>query len=243
MNPAAADLKPLGDTGTETTQFTIGSEARCNDGVCGDLTRVVVDPIAQVVTHLIIEPKHRQGLARLVPLSLLLASEAIAINCTIAEFDTLDPAEETEFLPGTRGCAGYEPGQALYWPHYGLSMGGLNGMGSLGIGAWLPAANNERPVTYDAVPSGEVTVRRGEQVRATDGDIGRVEGLIIDTATHQVTHVLLQVGHLWGNKDVAIPIRAVTRVGKVIELNMTKRELAELPIVNADHPDSRRTEP
>jgi hypothetical protein len=54
--------------------------------------------------------------------------------------------------------------------------------------------------------------------------------------------VLLQEGHLWGHKDVAIPIRSVTRVGKVIELNMTKQELAELPTINADHPDSRRAE-
>ncbi len=29
---------------TQTTQFTIGAEARCSDGVCGEVTRVVVDP-------------------------------------------------------------------------------------------------------------------------------------------------------------------------------------------------------
>jgi len=243
MNHVAANPESLADSKTRTTQFTIGSEASCSDGVCGDLTRVVVDPIAQVVTHLVVEPKHRQGLGRLVPLSLVeVVSGGIAITCTIAEFDKLDSAEEKEFLPGTEGYAGYGPGQAIYWPHYGLSMGGLNGMGSLGMGTWLGAGNNDRPLTYDTVPSGEVTVRRGEQVRATDGDIGRVEGLVINTSTHHVTHVLLQEGHLWGHKDIAIPIRAVTRVGKVIELNMTKQELAELPTINADHPDPRRVE-
>ena len=111
-------------------------------------------------------------------------------------------------------------------------------MGSLGMGAWLGAENAPQTTTYYAVPAGEVTVRRGEQVRASDGDIGRVEGLVIDTVTHYVTHVLLQEGHRWGRKDVAIPIRAVTRVGKVIELNMTKRELGELPSIEIDHPES-----
>jgi len=53
------------------TEFTIGAEASCTDGVCGEVTRVVIDPIAETVTHLVIEPKHRVGLARLVPLDLV----------------------------------------------------------------------------------------------------------------------------------------------------------------------------
>jgi hypothetical protein len=44
---------------TETTQFMIGAEARCSDGVCGEVTRVVIDPVAETVTHLVVEPKHR----------------------------------------------------------------------------------------------------------------------------------------------------------------------------------------
>ena len=56
---------------TETTPFTIGAGARCTDGVCGEVTRVVVDPVARAVTHLVIDPKHRPGLGRLVPLRLV----------------------------------------------------------------------------------------------------------------------------------------------------------------------------
>ena len=35
---------------SETTEFTIGSEVACSDGVCGELTRVVVDPVARALT-------------------------------------------------------------------------------------------------------------------------------------------------------------------------------------------------
>jgi hypothetical protein len=35
------------------TPFVIGADARCTDGVCGKLIRVVVDPVARRVTHLI----------------------------------------------------------------------------------------------------------------------------------------------------------------------------------------------
>jgi hypothetical protein len=30
----------------ETTQFTIGADASCTDGACGEVSRVVVDPVA-----------------------------------------------------------------------------------------------------------------------------------------------------------------------------------------------------
>ena len=48
---------------------------------------------------------------------------------------------------------------------------------------------------------------------------------------HQVTHVLLQEGHLWGRKEVAIPISAVTGVDDGIRLNITKKQVEELPPV------------
>jgi len=41
--------------------------------------------------------------------------------------------------------------------------------------------------------------------------------------------VLLQEGHLWGRKEVAIPISAVTRVDPEIQLNLTKEQVGDLP--------------
>ena len=93
-------------------------------------------------------------------------------------------------------------------------------------------------VTYDTVPVGEVAVRRGERVHATDGEIGQVEGLVIDPRSHHVTHVLLQEGHLWARKDVAIPISAVTGVDDGIRLNITKHQVQDLPPVDIEHPNA-----
>lgn len=217
----------------ETTQFTIGADVMCGDGACGEVSRVVVDPVARVVTHLVVEPKHRRGLGRLVPLDLVDATAGeIRLWCTMAAFEELDAAEETQFLPGSSGVGGYDPEQALSWPYYGMGMGGVTGMD---IGMGLGAGNAWQPV-YDIVPSGEVVVRRGEQVHATDGDIGRVQGLVIEPRNRHVTHVLLQEGHLWGRKEVAIPIGAVTGVDDGIRLNITKQEVQELPAVDVDHP-------
>jgi sporulation protein YlmC with PRC-barrel domain len=199
-------------------QFTIGGDATCRDGVCGEVTRVVVDPIAQTVTHLVIEPKHRQGLGRLVPLDLVdLTTGEVELRCTIAEFEKLDRAEETHFLPGGIGYAGYGAGQVLSWPYYG--------------------ANLPLPIVSDTIPVGEVAVRRGEAVRATDGDIGRVQGLVLTPRDHRVTHVLLQEGHLWGRKEVAIPIAVVTATdGDGIKISLTKQQVHDLPAIDVEHP-------
>jgi hypothetical protein len=40
--------------------------------------------------------------------------------------------------------------------------------------------NVSHSITYDTVPLGEVAVRRGDHVHATDGDIGQVQGLVIE---------------------------------------------------------------
>jgi hypothetical protein len=52
-----------------------------------------------------------------------------------------------------------------------------------------------------------------------------------------VTHVLLDEGHLWGKKRVAIPISAVKDVKGGVRLNLTKDQVRDLPAVELDHPE------
>jgi len=212
----------------ELMPFTIGATATGTDGECGTVTRVVVDPVARAITHLVVQPKHPYDASRLVPVDLVQARAGeIQLGCTLAEFELLDLAEETQFMPGISEDADYVQDQVLSWAYYDLA----SGPGTPGGVAGVP-----QPVTYDSVPVGEVEVRRGEHVHATDGEIGRVQGLVIDRRTHHVTHVLLQEGHLWGRKEVAIPIRAVTGVEDGIRLNLSKQQVQDLPPVGIDHP-------
>jgi hypothetical protein len=41
--------------------------------------------------------------------------------------------------------------------------------------------------------------------------------------------VLLKEAHLWGRKEVAIPISAVTQVDDGIRLSITKKQVEDLP--------------
>jgi sporulation protein YlmC with PRC-barrel domain len=200
-----------------TTPFTIGADVSCADGVCGKLQRVVIDPVARTVTHLIVEPAGLRHEARLVPLDLVdTTADGIRLRCTAAELGTLDPVEVERFIEGTTEAPGYGPQDTVAWPYYGLR--GTRG----------------DVVRYDAIPLGDVEVRRGDHVHATDGNIGRVEGLAVEPGSGHVTHVLLQEGHLWGRKQVAIPIGAVARADDGIRLSLTKQEVEDLPPVDID---------
>jgi sporulation protein YlmC with PRC-barrel domain len=216
----------------EATPFVIGSDVSCSDGPCGSVIRVVVDPVARSVTDLVVEPPERAGLGRLVPIDLADATGTeIRLRCTQEEFEKLDSAEDTQFVPGTYGYGAFGPEQVVSWPYY--SLGGMDG-----VTADALAGGISQTVTYDMVPLGEVEVRRGDHVHATDGNIGKVQGLVIDPRSHHVTHVLLQEGHLWGRKEVAIPISVVSSVeDDGIKLSIAKHEVQDLPPVDIDHPD------
>ena len=207
---------------SEPTEFTIGSEVSSSDGPCGELRRVVIDPIARALTHLVVEPKHGREKGRLVPINLATpTTDGVSLACTTAEFEKLDQAEVTQFIPGGNGRFGYGQDQMLSWPYYGLGVGSL-GMGGVGMGLGMQAPGPV-VVTNDSVSEGEVEVRRGDHVSATDGAIGRVRGL--------------DEGHLWGQKRVAIPISAVKDVEDGVRLNLTKDEVRDLPAVEVDEPD------
>ena len=51
---------------------------------------------------------------------------------------------------------------------------------------------------------------------------------MIDPSDNRVTHVLLQEGHFWGRKQVAIPIGSAARIGDEVRVDLTKEELGKL---------------
>jgi hypothetical protein len=211
---------------TEAEGFRIGAEASASDGVCGEVSRLVMDPVALTVTHLVIEPKHRRESGRLVPVHLVdTTTGQIRLRCTTAEFDKLDPAEEIDQVEGLDYGGGYGQAEAVQ------GYGGMGGIGATGMGIGMGVGHNAPVVVQDVVPLGEVDVQRGESVHALDGEIGKVQGFLVDPGDNRVTHVLLQEGHLWGRKEVSIPISAVTGVDAGIRLNITKKQVEDLPPV------------
>lgn len=186
----------------------IGEPVACTDGDCGEVTRLVLDPMSRDVTHLGVAPAHHDGIARLVPLELVASgTDGIQLSCTVAQLHELPHLEEVWFLPTDVG--------ELWWP-------------------WYVPEGPAMPVVTDQVPTGEVAVHRGDHLLASDGSIGHVEGFVVAPDTGHISHVLLQEGHLWGRKEVAIPVKAISGIDEEgVHVAMTKDEIGDLPPVSA----------
>jgi hypothetical protein len=252
---------------SEAAEYAIGAQVYCDDGECGELVRVIVDPIKRAITHLVVERRYGQEVGRLVPIDLVeeATQQKLRLRCTQVNFEALEDAEETKFLPAQGGQWGYRQNQMMLMPFFGLrgmgmgmggmgmggmGMGGLGmgmgglGMGGLGMGGLGMGMGgrgmggmgaSQQAVTHDKVPPGEVEVRRGQRVHASDGPIGHIRGLVVDASDHQVSHVLLEEGHLWGKKEVSIPITAVTTVDDDgVRLSLTKAEVSDLPPIELE---------
>ncbi|HET9975448.1 MAG TPA: hypothetical protein VFQ68_44955, partial [Streptosporangiaceae bacterium] len=127
-------------------------------------------------------------------------------------------------------------GQAEAVQGYG-NVGGLGVGGSTsGMGIGMGLGHRTPVVVSHAVPLGETEVGPHDSVLAVDGEIGRVEGFAVDPVHHEVTHILLKEGHLWGRKEVAIPVSAVVSLDAGIQLSLTKKQVEELPPLGQSHP-------
>jgi sporulation protein YlmC with PRC-barrel domain len=210
-------------------RLELGTSVRCIDGELGELADLVIDPTTKRVTHLVVQPRHPSGPTRLVPVARARpgGEKEISLDCTVEEALKGEPVQEVAFLR-----LGQFPVEDPDWdvgveeilaePYYGSDE----------IGGYAAPYDENVSVAYDRVPKGKVEIRRASAVTSADGEhVGHVDGFVVDRED-QITHVVLERGHLWRKRDVTIPIGAVAKVKTDnVDLNLTKDEVGELPSV------------
>jgi hypothetical protein len=88
------------------------------------------------------------------------------------------------------------------------------------------------PLEHERIPTGEVAIRRGTPVKATDGNVGKVDEFLVDPEDDVITHLVLREGHLWGQKDVTIPVAEIERIAdEAVYLKLNKKAIETLPTV------------
>lgn len=82
------------------------------------------------------------------------------------------------------------------------------------------------------IPAGELAIPRGARVEATDGPLGSVDEFMIDPSNKHITHLVVHEGHLWGQKDVTIPVSQIDHYrGNSVYLKMNKDDVNKLPSI------------
>jgi sporulation protein YlmC with PRC-barrel domain len=210
-------------------RLELGKPVRASDGEVGELADVVIDPIEKRVTHLVVKPHNGDGGLHLVPIDLAVSADAgneISLRCDAAEVRKLPNVHDFAYLrfgeaPVTDPEWDVGITDVLAMPYY-----------DAGMGAYAGPLDENVGLAYDRVPKGEVEVRRASAVISADGhSLGEVDGFVVDADKH-ITHFVLERGHLWGRKEVTIPIGAVARVeSDAVHVALSKDEVGALPAV------------
>jgi sporulation protein YlmC with PRC-barrel domain len=189
------------------------ADVMCDNEVCGRSTHVILNPVTKEVTHVVVKQKGYPYAERLVPLASVLETtpQQIHLRCTKEELGHLERFVETEFLESA-GAAGLG-GPYMMWPYSYPEYGFI-------------------ALEHQHVPVGELAVRRGARVEATDGHVGRVDEFLVDPTSEHITHLVMREGHLWGQKDVSIPVEQIDRIEEdTVYLKLDKTSIEALPTI------------
>jgi sporulation protein YlmC with PRC-barrel domain len=212
-------------------RLEIGIRVRCTDGVYGELANIVIDPLEKRVTHLVVRPERDEGEARLVPIQQAKGRDdeqrEIELECTLDETREFESVQERAYIR-----LGEIPAEDPDWDVGVQDVLAMPYYPGLDVGAYPGGLDSHVTMHYDRVPKGEVEVRRASAVISADGhSLGDVDGFVVDGDEH-ITHFVLERGHLWGRKEVTIPIGAVARIeSDAVHIALSKDEVGALPAV------------
>ena len=117
----------------------VDAEVQCTDGPAGRSICVLLDPVGERITHVVVEEKDFPNTERMVPVEWVTEStpDQLMLKCTREEFSALTPFVRTEFVVADGPYGEYDEDHYLRWPYIRL-------------------ADEMRGVEYERIPPGEL---------------------------------------------------------------------------------------
>ena len=193
----------------------IDARVQCSDGLGGRSTLVIINPTTKKVTNVVVRERQDPHTERLVPIRYVVETtdDQIRLSCPRHELSEMREFIQTEFVRADlRAFQGFE-GFAPYMLHAYV------------VPSWAAT-------TYQAIPRGELGIRRGARVRTTDGKVGRVDEFVIEPASGDITHLVMRDGHLREREEVTIPVSVIERIeANTVFVALSKEGVEALPTV------------
>jgi len=194
----------------------LNAHVECLDGRVGRLENIILNPKTERVTYLVVRGNDLQNTERLLPERLVKEAthDTVFLSISKKKFEGMKNFIQEEYIPSNITL--YMAEQA------GWNMG-------------TPAAVF---VEREAVPAGGLIVHKGAKVFATDGHAGKVDDFLVEKKTGRITHLILLEGHLWGKKDISVPVNQIDRYeDENIYLTIDKSGVEDLPIIDLKEKD------
>jgi hypothetical protein len=201
-------------------QLPLKAEVHCSDGFAGRSTYAIGNPMNRRITHLVVQNLRPPFRETLVPVDQVgeTTDNRIKLKCTRDELNRMEPFEVEEYKRSE--MPGY-----LYWPHVQPAVVDMSDEVEIYV-----------PVKRQNVPAGELALQRGARVEATDGYVGQVDELLINSKDMQVTHLVLLVRHIFERREITIPVSQIDHIDQgTIYLKLDRQSVEALPTTPRQH--------
>ena len=183
-------------------EYSLYAKAMCKNGFLGELSSIVIHYQNEDITHLVIKDETiSKSQAWLIPIDLVASSTDKVLQLDLTRDDTRDlkPFIYEHYI---------EREHNGYFYAFNLPI--------IPAPKWLASETTGQNIRH-------FSLHRSMEVTAADGVIGKAGEFFIDTHSKRISHIILNRGHLWGKKDVIIPLSLIRKVeGNKINLNLEK---------------------
>ena len=196
----------------------LNATVQCTDGPCGESITVVVNPLSNQVTYVVVEDKTLPPPGQMmVPVDQVVETsrDTIRLSCSQADVAGMQPFVSRHFVQ----VQVPEPGYLAY--------------DSVNMLPYVASMETMTDFTDEVhVPEGQVAIHRGTRVEATDGHLGTVAELVVNPQNGEITHFVMEEGHFRGKQELTLPLSAVDRVeGTTVYLKLDKEAIEKLPAI------------
>jgi len=137
-------------------EVPIDVKVKCTDGRAGTSTHVIINPTTKTITHYVVSDNEPVvAHSYLVPVESISETrhDLIRLHCTIEELSRMEQFTEVHYIANPEPEPGY-PADAVYLAPY-----------------VSPIDTDYLSVEVERVPEGELAIRRGAVIEATDGRV------------------------------------------------------------------------
>ncbi len=197
----------------------IGAEVLGPDGKLGTLTQIVIEPLGERVTHVIVERGGLHPWEKVVPTDTLTHTENARVWTTLSlsemealpDFLSLSHSETAPAMPTEVPLADLQP-VGLLWP-------------SNVLGWYLPSHQSRTPAPPQAnLPPGSHGLKSGTEVHCRDGMVGHLDEVVYDQASGRATGMIIRKGFFFA-RELEAPIDWVEAINDTIRLRVSCDEV------------------
>ncbi len=239
---------------------------RATDGIIGQVKDLYFDDHAWVIRYLVVDTgtwlSSRKVLISPIAIGHPNWTEKVLPVSITKEQVKNSPAIDTD-KPVSRQnemtYSGYY-GYPYYWGGAGLWGGGVYpGSGYASVGVGLPPVVPPEVEEANACAQAQAAARhqdddphlrsseavKGYHIRASDGDIGHVQGLLVDEETWAIRYIIVDTSNWWLGHQVLIAprwIEVVSWSDSKVSINLTRQAVKDAPPYDAEAQLDRKQE-